>query len=138
MRFKDFHGLTHIGAGVIFLAPNEKILLLQKNNKKWTFPGGHAELYEAPLETAMRECVEETGKVISRDQLVDHLSFIRKKDTKPVYSFIALSKKFKPRLSSEHRDYKWFAIEEITPSIFSGAFAPYWKEYYLPFILKHC
>ncbi len=137
MKFKDYHNLTFIGAGIIFITPKNKILLLQKKNKKWTFPGGHAELYEAPLETAMRECVEETGKVVSRNQLKDVLTFVRKKETKPVYSFIARTKEFEPKLSSEHKNYKWFKIDHIQPSILSGAFASYWKTKYLPFILEN-
>jgi 8-oxo-dGTP pyrophosphatase MutT (NUDIX family) len=37
------------------------LLVLQKANGKWLFPGGHVERDEAPGEAAVREVAEETG-----------------------------------------------------------------------------
>lgn len=137
MKFKDFHNLTHVGAGIIFISPNNKILLLQKRNKNWTFPGGHAEIHETPTETAIRECIEETGKIVDKRQLTNHLSFTRKKESKPIHSFICFLEEFKPTLSIEHIDYKWFKVSKVVENMLSKAFAPYWKSMYLPFILKN-
>jgi ADP-ribose pyrophosphatase YjhB (NUDIX family) len=137
MKFKDFHNLTHLGAGIIFITSKRKILLLQKTNKRWTFPGGHAEIEETPEQTAIRECSEETGKKVSEQDLKDFLFFLRKKETKPVYSFIVYAEKFKPKLSNEHKNYHWFKIEDVNSSVLSKAFAPYWNDMYLPFIIKN-
>lgn len=137
MLFKEYHNLTHIGAGIVFISPKKKILLLQKQNGKWTFPGGHSEIGETPEDTAIRECKEETNKDLFHGQLKDSLSFLRKDETKPVYSFIVYSEKFKPKLSFEHKSYEWFKIDKISSSMLTGAFAPYWKNLYLPFILKN-
>lgn len=38
-----------------------RLLLIQKNEGHWGFPKGHVEGAEAPLQTARRELLEETG-----------------------------------------------------------------------------
>jgi|688.fasta_scaffold922786_1 8-oxo-dGTP pyrophosphatase MutT (NUDIX family) len=101
------------GAGFIFLTTSNKVLLLQKPNKNWTFPGGHAELYEEPKETAMRECMEEIG-VIPKGEILGYFKYI-KPDTKgKCFSFLMkIKKEFIPILSSEHIDYRWIQIAEL-------------------------
>lgn len=101
------------GAGFIFLTTSNKVLLLQKPNKNWTFPGGHAELYEEPKETAMRECMEEIG-VIPKGEILGYFKYT-KPDTKgKCFSFLMkIKKEFIPVLSSEHVSYKWILTTEL-------------------------
>ena len=52
--------------GLIVLTPalseeERLVLLVQHKAGHWGFPKGHAEKKESPLETANRECMEETG-----------------------------------------------------------------------------
>jgi 8-oxo-dGTP pyrophosphatase MutT (NUDIX family) len=101
------------GAGFIFLTTSNKVLLLQKPNKNWTFPGGHAELYEEPKETAMRESMEELG-TLPKGKILEYFEYI-KPDTKgKCFSFLMkINKEFKPKLSPEHIDYRWIQIAEL-------------------------
>lgn len=101
------------GAGFIFLTVDNKILLLQKLNKKWTFPGGHAELYEEPKETATREAIEELG-IVPKGKIVGYFKYI-KPDTKgKCFSFLMkIQKEFTPKLSNEHLSFKWVSLSKI-------------------------
>ncbi|MBD3342492.1 MAG: NUDIX domain-containing protein [Candidatus Lokiarchaeota archaeon] len=64
-------------AGGIILG-GEKVAIVSNKGKSWTFPKGHVEQGETPLEAAKREIYEETG--ISDIQLIKGLGFyVRKK-----------------------------------------------------------
>jgi 8-oxo-dGTP pyrophosphatase MutT (NUDIX family) len=120
------------GAGFVFLTPSNKVLVLQKRNKKWTFPGGHANLYEEPLETAMRESVEELG-FLPEGKILTHFEYI-KPDTKgKCFSFLMKIKKvFKPKLSSEHIGYEWIKLKHLKKITLSKAVEqviPFLKDY---------
>lgn len=58
---------------VIRAGESYKFLLIQHNAGHWSFPKGHAELGEAPLETAKREFTEETG--IDNYDVIDNVTF---------------------------------------------------------------
>jgi len=101
------------GAGIIFLTANNKVLILQKPNKKWTFPGGHAELYEEPKETAMRECMEELGN-FPKKKIISYFEYIKSDTGGKCFSFLMkIQKEFVPTLSTEHLDYKWVQVRDL-------------------------
>lgn len=53
-----------VGVGV-FIRRSKTVLLGQRKGSHgagtWSLPGGHLEMYETPLDTALREVAEETG-----------------------------------------------------------------------------
>lgn len=58
--------MTYTGAGFILLSPDctHTLLVNDARSKKWGFPKGHREKYDLnDLDTAIRECEEETGLV---------------------------------------------------------------------------
>lgn len=129
MNFKEYYKTPYIGAGIVFVTSKNKILLLQKKNKKWTFPGGHAIEGETPKQTAKRECIEELGDIVSGLKITCKPLVIDKKE-KPLYSFfLRIDKPFKPKLSNEHIDYKWFVCNKIKPEILTSVFKPFWEIY---------
>lgn len=56
-----------------------KILLVRRTIEpaqgKWCFPGGFIEVDETPQQAAARECLEESGYIVTIDKLVDVYSF---------------------------------------------------------------
>ncbi|MFQ5922163.1 MAG: NUDIX domain-containing protein [Anaerolineales bacterium] len=63
-----------VGAGVL-LSKDDKILLVRRSVEpeigKWTLPAGFVEGDEDPRETAIRECLEETGLEVQVGELLD-------------------------------------------------------------------
>ncbi len=104
---------------IIFRREGKKIkyLLLHYESGHWDFPRGHIERGETEEETAAREIREETG--IKKLNFVPgfrltHSWFYRKRfDKKTVLSyktailFLAETKTYQVKISSEHIGYKW-------------------------------
>lgn len=128
MNFADYVKDEYIGAGIVFITPQKKILLLKKDNGKWNFPGGHKEPEErSPLQTAQRECKEELGFLPEGD-IVNKLKLT--KNGKPIYSFFMTVKdEFMPTLSHEHKDYSWINYKKIKSETLTSVFKPYWGMY---------
>ena len=49
------------GAGGVVFNREGRVLLVQYRDATWTFPKGHLEVGERPVDTALREVLEETG-----------------------------------------------------------------------------
>jgi 8-oxo-dGTP pyrophosphatase MutT (NUDIX family) len=130
MSFAEFIKIKYIGAGIVFVTPQKEILLLQKENGKYTFPGGHREEDEySPLETAQRECIEEIGLMPEGD-LVGKLKITKEGEKQPVYSFFMVVRdSFMPTLSWEHIDYKWINYKKVKPERLTSVFKSYWGLY---------
>ena len=130
MNFADFVKIKYLGAGIVFVTPKKEILLLQKENGNWTFPGGHRESEEfSPLETAQREGKEELG-LLPDGKLVGKLKLTKEGQKQPVYSFFMIVKdSFMPTLSWEHKDYKWIQYKKVKPEKLTSVFRPYWDLY---------
>lgn len=60
--------------------PSKILLLYHKKHQSWLQPGGHVEPTENPLETAIRETLEETGIDISK--------YLKTKEIDPNKSFL--------------------------------------------------
>jgi 8-oxo-dGTP pyrophosphatase MutT (NUDIX family) len=114
MRFYDFVSKKYEGAGFAFITPDEKILMLQKHNNKWSLVGGHSEKKETPLQTAKRETKEEIGFIPS-GEIVNMIKYTKKETKGSCFSFIMrVEKPFVPILSSEHVAYKWIPLKEVS------------------------
>lgn len=129
MKFREFVKEDYVGAGIVYVTPDKKILLLQKENGKWTFPGGHREPNEEPWQTAQRECFEELG-MNPDGEILGKLKITKEEIKKPVYSFFKkVKKEFVPNLSSEHKDYCWIKFSKVKESSLTNVFQPYWGLY---------
>lgn len=71
------------------------VLLVQQREGYWSFPKGHGEINEKPLESAIRELTEETGlsidKILHDEPINERYSFYHDKQQidKTVYYFLA-------------------------------------------------
>jgi 8-oxo-dGTP pyrophosphatase MutT (NUDIX family) len=130
MNFAEFVKMKYLGAGIVFITPKKEVLILQKENGKWTFPGGHREDDEySPLDTAYRECEEEIG-LVPEGELVGKLKLTKDGEKQPIYSFFMFIKSsFMPTLSWEHKDYKWVDYRKLKEDKLTSVFKPYWKLY---------
>lgn len=130
LNFTEYIKIKYLGAGIVFITPKKEILLLQKENGNWTFPGGHREKEEySPLDTAERECIEEIG-LMPKGKFVGKLKLTKKGEDQPIYSFFMFVKQsFVPILSHEHKDYKWFNYKKLKEDKLTSVFKPYWKIY---------
>ena len=97
---------------VIMINENGEVLILKKpddfvsNAGKWTFPGGGNLEKETPLDTVLRETLEETGIKLDRGSLMFLDSFVTK--GKPKHFFKTHCKNCKVvNLQDEHNDFKW-------------------------------
>ena len=130
LNFAEYIRIKYIGAGIVFVTPKKEILLLQKENGYWTFPGGHREENEySPLDTAERECIEELG-LMPDGEFVGKLKLTKEGEKYPVYSyFMMIRDSFMPTLSSEHKDYKWVNYKKLKEDKLTSVFRPYWNIY---------
>ncbi len=113
MNFADFVTDDYEGAGFVFLTPDQKILMLQKPNKKWSLVGGHKDKKETPLQTAQRETREEIG-FLPKGQIVDFIKYKKTETNTWGFSFIMKVKEpFRVSLSKEHVDYKWINLHNL-------------------------
>ena len=97
------------GAGIIFF-DGQEVLMLKKQNGKWSFPGGKPIQGETPMQTAKRETKEEAGT--HHGNLVKEIKLTN--DDRTFYSFIhKINEKFTPTLSEEHKSYKWINYKKL-------------------------
>jgi len=110
-----------------FLTYKKKILLLKRSNDVKTYKGywagisGYVEKNEEPLETAVKEIVEETGLKTTDFKLVKRGKPIKFKDNHveklfhwTIHPFLFSTEINKIQIDWEHTDYKWVFPEEIT------------------------
>ncbi len=97
-------------AGILFLAPSGRVLLLRRSSEGdaaglWALPGGKIEDGENARGAAVRETLEETGyragspgDMIAHtvNESVDYTTFLKKVDEEWV-----------PKLNDEHTAYVW-------------------------------
>jgi 8-oxo-dGTP pyrophosphatase MutT (NUDIX family) len=126
MKFTNYISSQFLGAGAVFRTSNNKILILQKPNGKWSFPGGHREKEETPMQTVKRECIEEIG-IWPRGTTTDMVLYVKKENNKKCYSFIIdIEDEFVPVLSDEHVHYKWVYPKALTNLNLTGAIRDLW------------
>ena len=106
-------------AGGVVVGPQRKIVLMQHQEKSWSFPKGRIKEGEDLLETAKREITEETG--ITELQLLDDLgeykrTHIHKPDEMRVihlFLFKTPTKEILPN-TEDAIAAKWFDINQVS------------------------
>ena len=101
-----------IGAGII-LTQDNSVLLLQGVKGIWSFPKGHWEIGDAsPMDTAVRETLEETAYVLGLDYEIvgakmrlDKRIYWMARPLRPLQDPV-----LRPR---EHKAFKWLPIKDI-------------------------
>jgi len=112
--------VQELNAGVIVFR-DRQILLLERKDGIWEFPGGGIDWGETPEESAKREVKEETGLFIENLELIGVTSAVYEKEDNftskhkkhSVYVvYKGESKEGEVILSGEHKTAKWVSLEE--------------------------
>ena len=93
----------------------EKILLLKNEREEWELPGGKLELNEDPKKCLEREILEEVNIEIKVTDIIDSWVYTII-DNKHVLIVTYACSKIKSdnfQISNEHKEGKWFTLEEI-------------------------
>jgi len=106
-------------AGAIILSSKDKqniALLYRSKQNDWSFPKGHVDLGENPIQTMIREIKEETGLTVSVVQVLPDLNYTSSGgEVVSVKMFIAVSEDdSKLRLEFKKDDIQWIPYAEIT------------------------
>lgn len=120
-------------AGIMFVADGH-VLLLKRGPRsdhpgEWSFPGGQHEGDETTEETAIRETIEEIGRLpegersewtrtlmpryspnVPADEKVDFTTYLQ-----------SVTEQFVPQLSSEHDDWIWVKTDNLPEPLHPGA-----------------
>lgn len=113
MGFKDrFRMSVH----AVITDERERVLLLRATyaDGAWGLPGGALDRGETVHETLIRECQEELGCAVE----VQYLSGVYCHPAVESHALIfrcTLPEEAEIRLSAEHSEWRYFAIEELSP-----------------------
>lgn len=105
-------------AGTIIVSANKQEVLLVKNNvsNAWSFPKGKIECGEQSVDTAIRECYEETGINITGKVDISNVIYKQIKGKNVHFYIIYLTEQdmndivLLPQCDKEIVDIKWFPI----------------------------
>ena len=106
--------LKFIRAGVILECCDRYLVVQGRLSDKWSFPKGHRELNETPIQTATRELKEETGIVLKNPENYDKLITYYNSDY--VYFHYTLTDIIIPPIindKEEVKDVKWLHVDEL-------------------------
>ena len=102
---------SHVYGIIVITADRETVVIRGRQSGKWSFPKGHGELTEQPLEAALRELKEETGIVFKKGQLPgDELRF--KSGTYFVF-YIEEKVELCPQDTTEVIDCMWIPLHRL-------------------------
>lgn len=113
-------------AGILFVAPDDRALFLSRASSDpnapgmWDFPGGKIEDGDKDLTAAaVRECKEETGHSVKRDDITSHTRRVR--EGVDFTTFLCrLSEEFVPKLDNEHDGYAWAPVSKPPAPLHPG------------------
>ena len=140
-KFVGHSPLLMVGATVFVLNDKNQLLLLKRaDNHCWGPPGGAVEPGEVVEDSARRETLEETGLEIGKLTLFGVFSgadqFYRYPNGDEVHNVTITYLTHVPdgeiRISAEHTDWKYFALNEI-PSEISPPIIPILKKFLADF-----
>ena len=103
---------------IIFNKERDKILMVREvKTQNYSLPGGWAELYDSPSQTAINECLQEAGAEISSVRLVGVTNRTPYKSNTSVPEFVII---FEGTISGELHDHEyetddvgWFPIDNL-------------------------
>ena len=109
-------------AGILFLTPDGKILLLKRSKncdhpREFDFPGGYIEEGKTSEQSARRECLEETGFTYTGEL---NPIFHTIDDNVDYQTFIAHTEEFTPKLDHEHTAYLWRELDDMPSNLHPG------------------
>jgi ADP-ribose pyrophosphatase YjhB (NUDIX family) len=117
--FADMHYITPYSVvdTAVFNEAGELLLIQRADDGHWALPGGACSVGEVPATGAAREVWEETACVVEIGQLLgvfDSRS-LRETTLHHLYIFLFSGRIIEgaPRVTSESRDVRWFAADEI-------------------------
>ena len=118
---RDIYPTPSVSVRAIILNENrDKLLMVREaNSGTYSFPGGWADLYDSPAQTAINESTQEAGADIEVTRLVGVLNRTPFKTGVYVPEYlIAFEAKLKGELHEheyETDDVKWFPLDELPP-----------------------
>lgn len=99
------------------LVRNNKVLLVQQRKSNayglWSFPGGHVEPGESPLEAVRREVLEEIGAPIANVELVATYRLVRSEGEMEFHTYTATLQGNIALKDDELLAYGWFSLEAL-------------------------
>jgi 8-oxo-dGTP pyrophosphatase MutT (NUDIX family) len=107
----------YIGAGIIIHNSKKQVLLVcDARSGRWGFPKGHPEVCDKkqPINTAVRECFEETGMRVVHDYIIESAN--PKRIGKRLYfTGILLNEGFRNYNldRNEIQDVRWWSFEDL-------------------------
>ena len=123
-----------VGAGLLLACEGEVLLLLRRsvhNDLTWGLPGGNREEQDGgSLEaTAVREAAEEMGALPPLTVASSHLTRRGRLSAKQYTVFVcrvepAVRAAWTPVLNHEHREARWFQIEDVSLAVSGVSRAP--------------
>ncbi|MBY6036907.1 NUDIX domain-containing protein [Fictibacillus nanhaiensis] len=110
-----FNDTFRFGAHAIIFNYEGRVLLLKRTygNKGWSLPGGSVEPGETVHQALYRECREELG-IEFRDAILTGIYYHSALNTQAAMFRCSIPKDAEINLSSEHSDYKWMDLSEIS------------------------
>ncbi len=103
---------------IIFNKERDKILMVREvKTQNYSLPGGWAELYDSPSQTAINECLQEAGATINSIRLVGVTNRTPFKSNTSVPEYVII---FEGMISEELHDHEyetddvgWFPIDNL-------------------------
>lgn len=104
-------------AAVVPMSPTGEVLIAKRiEDGKWTCPAGGSEGNETPEETAVRECYEEAGLIIKKEDLMP-LGVHEAQDGKACHCFMVITNQEKTSVKNdpdkEVNSWKWCAPSDF-------------------------
>lgn len=102
---------------IVFNDNNEFLMVKEVDDGGYSFPGGWADLYDAPSEAALREVKEEAGAEAKLEGIVAFMNRTPFSDPTSVPGYVLVFKaqfiKFTNNHDHEISDVRWFTIDNL-------------------------
>lgn len=114
-----------VGVGVC-IKKQGKVLLGRRQNSHghdtWSFPGGHLEYSESPVDTAIRETEEETGITLKDVSLLDVYTndIFTKEEKHYITLYVMAETEQEPELLEPEKclEWRWFSWDDLPENLF--------------------